>query len=167
MFVFPSQKHKLPALHIFVILLHQILLILVTILIIHLFPAGLPACFPHGHNQGAKVVSKLVSNMHSMKRIKEVSLTHDRLGLDHNMAQKGRISGKHCNCCRGKFQMRSLKLLQRNCHVFYNLRQRATHIVVWLFRRRFHINRRNFWEMKQKVMKNEKKNYIIFLVFKK
>ena len=74
MFVFPSQKHKLPALHIFVILLHQILLILVTILIIHLFPAGLPACFPHGHNQGAKVVSKLVSNMHSMKRIKEVSL---------------------------------------------------------------------------------------------
>ena len=121
MFVFPSQKHKLPALHIFVILLHQILLILVTILIIHLFPAGLPACFPHGHNQGAKVVSKLVSNMHSMKRIKEVSLTHDRLGLDHNMAQKGRISGKHCNCCRGKFQMRSLKLLQRNCHVFYNL----------------------------------------------
>ena len=137
MFVFPSQKHKLPALHIFVILLHQILLILVTILIIHLFPAGLPACFPHGHNQGAKVVSKLVSNMHSMKRIKEVSLTHDRLGLDHNMAQKGRISGKHCNCCRGKFQMRSLKLLQRKCHVFYNLRQRATHIVVWLFRRQF------------------------------
>ena len=41
---------------------------------------------------------------------------------------KGRISGKHCNCFRGKFQMRSLKLLQRKCqcsNVFYNPRQRA------------------------------------------